>query len=381
MPISYREQAPLTCPHCGNDFSAEIWLIIDADEEPEAAAALRREEINIVACPHCGARGPAGAPLLYHDAQARRVLFAPAPGAADHEIREQARELHALLVGSIDIEQRRPYLADVDIAQDMSGLAHLLRRLDARRRGPASPPSPPPAPPVAPSDEPPPLLAAVEALLAADTAADLEQALAKHPELLEPATIATLTQLAEVAAAQGEADIAQGLRNARDLLAKMSRRAEPDRLTAIPSEALQALLSAHSDAELEQVVARYPLLLRPEMDELLAAEIEAALASDAEQLAQLLEARRSMLAAFRAAPAPANDLETAIEALLVADDEDAIAQVIDQYPLLLSTTAEQALWEFAAEARAGGDEELARHAIACRELLRRVRAGLEEDRS
>lgn len=381
MPISYREQAPLTCPHCGNDFSAEIWLIIDADEEPEAAAALRREEVNIVACPHCGARGPAGAPLLYHDAKARRVLFAPAPGAADHEIREQARELHALLVGSIDIEQRRPYLADVDIAQDMSGLAHLLRRLDARRRAPASPPSPPPAPPATPSDEPPPLLAAVEALLAADTAADLEQALAKHPELLEPATIATLTQLAEVAAAQGEAEIAQGLRNARDVLASMSRHAEPDRLTAIPPDALQALLSAHSDAELEQVVARYPSLLRPEIDQLLTAEIETALASDAGRMAQLLEARRSMLATFRAAPAPAADLETAIEALLVANDEDAIVQVIDQYPLLLSATAEQALWEFAAEARAGGDEELARHAIACRELLRRVRAGLDEDRS
>lgn len=377
MPISYREQAPLTCPHCGNDFSAEIWLIIDADEEPETAAALRREEVNIVTCPHCGARGPAGAPLLYHDAQARRVLFAPAPGAADHEIREQARELHALLVGSIDIEQRRPYLADVDIAQDMSGLAHLLRQLDARRRGPASPPSPP-----APlSDEPPPLLAAVEALLAADTAADLEQALAKHPELLEPATIVTLTQLAEVATAQGEAEIAQGLRNARDLLAGMSRHTASERLTAIPPEALQALLNAHSDAELEQAIARYPLLLRPEIDELLAVEIETALASDTERLAQLIEARRSMLATFRATLAPAADLETAIEALLVADDEDAIAHVLDQYPLLLSETAEQALWEFAAEARAGGDEALARHAIACRELLRRVRAGLEEDRS
>ncbi|WP_322488717.1 CpXC domain-containing protein [Chloroflexus sp.] len=379
MPISYREQAPLTCPHCGNDFSAEIWLIIDADEEPAAAAALRREEVNMVACPHCGARGPAGAPLLYHDAQARRVLFAPAPGAADHEIREQARELHALLVGSIDIEQRRPYLADIDIAQDMSGLAHLLRRLDARRRALSAPPSPPPA--AAPAAEPPPLLAAVETLLAADTAADLELVLAKHPELLEPATIATLTQLADVAAAQGEAEIAQGLRNARDLLARMSRRAEPERLTAIPPDALQALLSAHSDAELEQVIARHPLLLRPEIDALLAAEIEMALASDAERLAQLLEARRSMLAAFRTTPAPANDLETAIEALLVADDEDAIAQVIDQYPLLLSATAEQALWEFAAEARASGDEELARHAIACRELLRRLRVGLEEDRS
>jgi len=384
MPISYREQAPLTCPHCGADFSADIWLIIDADEEPEVAAALRREEVNIVTCPHCGARGPAGAPLIYHDARARRVLFAPAPGSADHEIREQARDLHALLVGSIDQEQRRPYLADVDIAQDVSGMAHLLRRIDTRQRASAAPPA---APPAAPSPAPPspterpPLLAAVEALLAADTAADLEQALSDHPELLDPATIATLTQLAEVAAAQGEHEIAQGLRNARDLLSGMSNRSEPERLTEIPPAALQELLSAHSDAELEQVIARHPLLLRPEIDELLAIEIETALASDAEQLAQLLEARRIALAAFRAAPAAGADLEAAIEALLLADDEEAFAQALDQYPALLSEAVEQALWEFAAEARAGGDEELARHAIACRELVRRVRAGLEQDRS
>jgi hypothetical protein len=90
-----------------------------------------------------------------------------------------------------------------------------------------------------------------------------------------------------------------------------------------------------------------------------------------------------MLAALRSAPAAEaeTDLEAAIEALLVAEDEETIAQVLDDYPVLLSETAEHALWEFAAEAKAGGDEELARHAIACRELLRRVRTGLEEDRS
>ncbi len=378
MPISYREHAQLTCPHCGAEFSADVWLIIDASEEPEVAAALRRDEVNVVTCPHCGARGPAGAPLMYHDAQARRVLFAPAPGSADHEIREQARDLHALLVGSIDQEQRRPYLADIDIAQDVSGLSHLLRRLDARQRAPSPAPS---APSTSSSAQPSPLLAAVEALLAADTAADLERVLSDHPELLEPATLATLAQLAEVATAQGEHAIAQGLRNARDMLARMSDRAEPERLTAIPPAVLQELLRAHSDTELEQVIARYPLLLRPEVDELLAVEIETALASDAEQMAQLLEARRAMLAAFRTAPDPAIDLEAAIEALLLADDEDALATVIEQYPSLLSEAAEQALWEFAAEARAGGDEELARHAIACRELLRRVRTGLEHDRS
>jgi len=352
MPISYREQAQLTCPHCGGDFDAEVWLIVDADEEPEAAAALRREELNLVECPHCGARGPAGAPLLYHDARARRVIFTPAPGSTDHEIRDQARDLHALLVGSIDQEQRRPYLTDVDITQDMSGLALLLR-----------------------------LLAAVEALLAADTDAELERVLAQHPELLEPSALATLTQLAEVAVAQGEHEIAQGLRNARELLARMQPRPAPEQLTAIPPAALQELLNAHSDAELEQVIARHPLLLRPEIDQLLEGEIETALASGADRLAQLLASRREMLVAFRTAPTPDADLEEAIEALLVADDEETIAQVLDQYPLLLSEAAEQALWEFASEARAGGDDELARHAIACREMLRRVRAGLEEGHS
>ncbi len=377
MPISYREQAQLTCPHCGVDFSAEIWLIVDAEEQPEAAAALRREELNLVTCPRCQARGPAGAPLLYHDARARRVIFVPSPGAADHEIRDQARDLHAVLVGSIDYELRRPYLTDVDIAQDMSGLAHLLRRIDARR----SPSSPPPIAPQSPFDEPPPLLAAVEALLAADTEADLQQALARHPELLEPATVATLAQLAEVATAQGETEIAQGLRNARDVLLRLSQQREPPQLTAIPSDVLQDLLRARSDADLEQVIARHPLLLRPEVDQLLAAEIETALASEADSLARALEERRALLAAMRVSPTPstAAELEAAIEALLIAEDEEKIAQVIDEYPDLLSETAERALWEFAAEARAAGDDELARHAIACRELLRRVRTGLEAD--
>src|SRR5687768_16047017 len=107
MPIAYQEQAQLTCPACGADFEAPVWLILDAQEQPEATAALRRGELNIVACPHCGNSGPAGAPLLFHDAAARRVIFAPAPGAEEHELRDQARDLHALLVGSLPEEQRR----------------------------------------------------------------------------------------------------------------------------------------------------------------------------------------------------------------------------------------------------------------------------------
>jgi hypothetical protein len=388
MPISYQEQAQLVCPACGADFAASVWLILDAQEEPEAVAALLNGELNLVACPACGQRGPAGAPLLFHDAAARRVIFAGAPGSAEHEIRDQARDLHALLVGSIPEEQRRPYLVDVDIAQDLDGVAHLLRRMQKRRPVSAPPPQPSaarPAPP--PTDEPPPLLTAVEALLSADSPAELDRALADHPILLDPATDATLARLVEVAVEQREPAVADSLRQARTLLLRMSAAvsapAPASAAAASPETALQALLAVTTASELEAVVAAHPLLLSPDTDRLLAERIELALDEGNERLAQALEDRREALAAYprtATAATPADHeptLDEAIEALLTAEGEDALADVIDRYPVLLEAVAGQALWQFAAEARASGDEELATYAIECRELLRRVREGIE----
>lgn len=400
MPIAYQEQAQLTCPACGADFEAPVWLILDAQEQPAATEALRRGELNSVACPRCGNSGPAGAPLLFHDGAARRVIFAPAPGAAEHEIRDQARELHALLVGSIPEDQRRPYLADVDIAQDLDGVAHLLRRMDRRRRpaqgDAAAPPAGPPEPPARPAGEPsvaaepaPPLLLAVEAMLAADTPEELDRVLAAHPILIDASTDATLARLAEVAVEQRAYEVADSLGRAREILGQMGARPATPRQAAeahqagLPDAALQAMLQAQSGAELTAAAEAHPALLRPEADALLAERVNLALDDGNERLAHALEERREALAELRAAmaaaPAAADDaptLDEAIEALLIADGEDALAEVIDRYPLLLDDLAAQALWQFAAEARASGDEELARYAVECREMLLRVREEL-----
>lgn len=386
MPIAYQEQTELTCPACRADFAAAVWLILDAQEAPEAAAALQRGELNQVTCPHCGATGPAGAPLLYHDGVLRRVIFAPAPGSAEYQWREQARDLHALLVGSIAEEQRRPYLADVAIAQDLAGVAQLLQRMD-RRRGQAAP-QPALAAPLAnaPAEQVPPLLVAVEALLAADTPGELETVLAAHPVLLDPGTDATLAQLIEVAVEQREFAIADSLRNARALLARMATVPPAPAAPAsdLPAAALQALLRAQNASELEAALVAYPVLRHAQADELLAEQIDLALDTGNERLAHALEQRREALAQLRAGapgaipddPAPAS-LDEAIEALLVAEGEAALVAVIDRYPALLDDAAAQALWQFAAEARASGDEDLARYAIECRELLRRVREALQ----
>jgi hypothetical protein len=385
MPISYQEPIQLSCPACGADVEAQIWLILDAQEEPAAVDALLAGELNLVVCPHCARRGPAGAPLLYHDAAARRVIFAAAPGAAEHEVRDQARELHALLVGSIPEEQRRPYLVDVDIAQDVDGIAHLVRRL--RKRRPAEP-TPPPAP--ATPSEPPALLVAVEALLAADSAEELDRILASQPILLDPATDTTLAQLIEVAVQQREPAVAESLRQARTLLRRMSATLEQPTPADAPTDRealIVALLATTTADELMAVVAAHPELLQIEADRLLAERVDLALDEGNERLAQALEDRREALLELRrmqataevnqtAQAAVAPTLDEAIEALLTAEGEAALVEVIDHYPLLLDPVAADALWQFAAEARASGDEELAVYAIECRELLRRVREGL-----
>jgi CpXC protein len=421
MPISFQEHAELTCPDCGADFTADVWLVLDAGEQPDEVAALRSAQLNIVACPSCGNSGPAGAPLLYHDGAARKVIFAPAPGSEEHEWREQARDLHALLVGSIAEDQRRPYLADVDIVQDLAGVGRLLERM-ARRRGAgqgdkgargqgdrATPPTTVAAPAKPTTHHPPPttqppLLAAVEALLAADTAEELRAVLAGHPVLLDPSTDAALAELADVAVAQREPEIAESLGQARKLLARAARGGgleqaiddlsepsiasdpEPGPMAERLEPALQALLLAGSAAELAQALERFPLLALPEIDGLLSERVELALDAGDERHAADLEDRREVLAQLRGAraaqpaeAAPAADAPTideAIEALLLADGEEAMAVVIDAYPVLLEDVAAQALWQFAAEARASGDEDLAIFAIECREMLRRVREGL-----
>ncbi|NJM06150.1 hypothetical protein HC891_08030 [Candidatus Gracilibacteria bacterium] len=384
MAISFVEQEQLHCPSCAVEFAADVWLVLDAQEHPEQVAALLRHELNTVVCPACGFRGPAGAPLLFHDSAARSVIFAPAPGLAEHEWRDQARELHALLVGSIPEEQRRPYLADVDIAQDLDGIARRLERRN-RRRGDVLPAATtvPMAPPLAADDEPAPLLVAVQALLAAETAEQLAAVLAEYPLLRNPSTDLALRQLADAATEQREFAVAESLGQMRTLLKQMLA-AEPPAPTPaqvapqiVPELVLHELLQAQTNADLQALIARHPLLLYPEINGLLAASVDLALDEGNERLALALEQRRAALEELRTLPsgdaAPAVTMDEAIEALLLAESEDEMIATVRHYPLLLEDVAEQALELFAAEAHASGEDDIANDALVRRAVIGRMK--------
>ena len=386
MPIAFQKQVQLNCPTCGADFAALVWLILDAQEQPAAVEALLRGDLNMIYCPSCGAGGLAQEPLLFHDAQARRVIFAPPPGTAEYDWRDQFRDLSAALINAIPEAQRRPYLAEAEIAQDLAGIARRLHRAQQRRAlAETSRPFTAMTPPL-PKAAPPPLLLAVQTLLAANTPEELAQVLTAHPVLLAPATDPALAELTTVAVEQGDSALAESLREVRAFLVRMraARPVTPEpadtpEITAIPPGVFQALLAAQSNAELTEVAALYPLLLHPTADRLLTAQVELVLDEGYERLAHALEERREALAQLRQGTrVEATTLDEAIEALLHARGKEAFAEVLDRYPILFEAAALQALWQFATEARASGDAEQAHHAIACRELLLRIRDGLAD---
>jgi hypothetical protein len=137
------------------------------------------------------------------------------------------------------------------------------------------------------------------------------------------------------------------------------------------------LLLVAAPGELTAAARDYPALLEDWADADLAARIEAALDEGNERLARVVEARREALADLRARTSAQDHMLQGVRALIEAANDDAIADVLTQYPILLTDAAQDALSRLAAGARSQGDDQLAERAIACRGMLRTIRAGLE----
>lgn len=395
--------------------SAEVWSLVDAAERPDLAAELRDATLNLVACPSCGSQFTANAALLFHDKASRRVYFAVPANVGEHIWREQAQALLYALVGSLPEEQQLPYLGDVQLEQELAGVRRaVLRRERGRRTAGAPPvgrpvesvlgalPASQPAP-VARTPAPAPagaLVEAVQSLLAADNQPEFDAILAAQPELLTEAGDAAIQQLAELAYGQGEREIADALRELRTGLGRL-RRGEPAiapepaetataaelppnppevpaSAVALPDAAYQALLLVASPAALAEAARTYPVLLEIWADDALLARAEAALDEGNERLAQTIEDRREALAELREQASEPASLLQALHALMQAADDDAVAAVLLEHPMLLTDAAQAALPELASIARARGDAALAEYALACRALLHKVRAGLDE---
>lgn len=120
MDHSYSRFVSLTCLRCGQTFTAEIWLIVDASARPDLVERIRAETLHALTCPHCGHAGQVDAPLLLYfsgsplplgEEPGVRILFSPAQRTTAEQDKEQARDLLVRLKSSLGDAWQDEWLA------------------------------------------------------------------------------------------------------------------------------------------------------------------------------------------------------------------------------------------------------------------------------
>lgn len=104
--------AQIRCPACGTPYVVPVFSIIDLGVNPELRGALLGGQVNVAACPNCGAGGPLGAPLLLHDPEHEFLgVYVPMESGRDDLQRQKTiGDLTQTLMRKIPSEARRGYM-------------------------------------------------------------------------------------------------------------------------------------------------------------------------------------------------------------------------------------------------------------------------------
>jgi len=261
MPRSYAETTTLHCPDCGQPFQAEIWLIVDAAERADLVERIHEGTLHTVTCPHCGHQAAVDAPLLVHDPEHQRLLFAPPQGSSQEQDRQMAGQLAGRLAETF-LYPRPAYLGQIQaVPLELLGLAleagspAALQAALEEQLGAAL------------ADDP--RLAAVQALIAADSPAEVMEAAREHPILLTDEGQAFIRQGIENARQMGQEDMAGHIEARYEILQQLAQLgATPEQVAALAQvaeaippevrEVLDELGPVSSEAELEEKLRQRP---------------------------------------------------------------------------------------------------------------------------
>jgi tetratricopeptide (TPR) repeat protein len=206
MDPSYAQPASVTCRRCGEAFSVDLWLIVDAGERPDLLERVREGALHVFSCPRCGQTVEADAPLLLYfsrdplrlSGREVRLLFSPARWTRPQEDEAQAGALLARLREALGPAWWEEWLRD-----GLPGLPRELLSLflcedpEAALRA---------------------LTQTLEEFIGARTWDESRRILEAHPELLTDEADALLGQRIAAAQAQGDEEARRILEEHRVLL-------------------------------------------------------------------------------------------------------------------------------------------------------------------
>jgi hypothetical protein len=91
----------ITCPACQTPYTAEVFQIVDAGQNPELKAALMSGYLNLAQCPACSAVTQISGPLLYHD-PAHELFMVYVPVEMGLPMQEQEKVIGQLVKQAMD---------------------------------------------------------------------------------------------------------------------------------------------------------------------------------------------------------------------------------------------------------------------------------------
>ncbi len=284
----------INCPQCRQPITADIEQIFDVGVDPSAKNRLLSGQANVARCPHCGFNGALSTPLVYHDPSKELLLtFVPPELALPRN--EQERVIGGMInkvVDALPAEQRKGYLFNPQTALTFQGLIERILEEDGvskemiedqQRR-----------------------VNLIQRLAAITDDEALAIVVKEEDQHIDQEFFGMLSQLVQMAAAQGDQEGAQQLASLQQRLLPITtvgkelqeRSAEVEKVMGKLREAgkeltreklLELVLTAESDIQVEAYVG----LARPGMDyqffQQLSEKIDAAEGEEKERLSKLRE--------------------------------------------------------------------------------------------
>lgn len=270
MERSFAQAVDLVCVGCQQPFTAHIWLIVDAVERPDLVTQIATDRLNVVQCPHCGTLHPVDAPLLFHNSAAEVLLFSPQEHRTPNDEQEIARELGQFLISRIPVAERRPYLAQAQVAAGREALRQV----------------------VAAEDD---LSIALGALMHAASAEEIRAVAAAHPVLGTAESLAQLNQYVGRLQQNNHVETADAL--AQRLKVLQAEHSQPI------VQLIQALLDAASPEERRSILQQRAQDMTRAVPEVLAALADQAQRQQLDAIARdLLVIRNEVLAQLGQTP-------------------------------------------------------------------------------
>ena len=126
----------ITCPNCGQPFSAMLEQILDTRRDPTAKERLLSGRVNVIVCPHCGYRGMVSTPLMYHDpAKQMAIVYVPMELNLQQADRERLiGDMTNAVMRSMPEDAPKGYLLQPSTALTLQGLVDQVLEADGITR-------------------------------------------------------------------------------------------------------------------------------------------------------------------------------------------------------------------------------------------------------